>query len=69
MPYMHAVMPSVRFSTAESGSTADLTVPNLTLRHHCAHKAPLLPLNTHLKLVLDCSDALYAHSDAQCQIL
>ena len=29
---MHAVMPSVRFGSAESGSTADSAAPNVTLR-------------------------------------
>ena len=67
-PYIHTVMPSVKFSAAESGSTADSVPPNLTLRHCWAYEASLLPSNAHLKLVLDCSEALYAHSDAQCQI-
>ena len=65
---MHAVMPSFRFSSTESGSTADSAVQNLTLRCCWAYEARLLPSNAHLKLVLDCSEALYAHSDAQCQI-
>ena len=65
---MHSVMPSVRFGSAESGSTANSAVPNLTLRHCWVYEAPLLPSNAHLRLVLDCSEALYARSDAQCQI-
>ena len=47
---------------------SDSAVPNLTLRHRWAYEAALLPCNTHLKLVFDCSGALYACSYAQCQI-
>ena len=65
---MHTVMPSVKFSAAESGSTADSVPLNLTLRHCWVYEAPLLPSNAHLKSVLDCSESLYARSDAQCQI-
>jgi hypothetical protein len=59
---------SVRFGSTESGSTADSAAPNLTLRCCWAYEAPLLPSNAHLKSVLDCSEALYARSDAQFQI-
>ena len=31
-PYMHATISSVRFGSAESGSTADSAAPNLTVR-------------------------------------
>jgi LytS/YehU family sensor histidine kinase len=47
-------------------STAD---SNLTLRHCWAHWASLLRFNINLKLVLNGSEALYACSHAQCQIL
>jgi hypothetical protein len=50
-------------------STADSAPPNLTLRHHWAHEASLLSFNTNQKLVLNGSEALYACSHAQCQIL
>src|SRR5258707_717360 len=52
----------------QSCPVSDLAAPNLTLRHHWAHVASLLPFNTNSKLVLNCSEAFYACSHAQCQI-
>jgi len=51
-PYMHAVMPSVRFGSAKSAVQQIRRCWNLTLRHRWAHEASLLPFNTNSKLVI-----------------
>jgi uncharacterized protein YcaQ len=65
---MHAVMPSVRLQQCRICSTADSAALNLTLRHRWAHEASLLPFNTNVKLVLNCSETLCPCSHSQCQI-